>query len=177
MKEVWKDVDGYEGRYQISNKGRLKSFAQDQREGKIHNGFKTHKGYLSSKLYDGNGSSKIYPMHRLVASAFIDNPNHLPQVNHKDEDKANNQVDNLEWCTNDYNIHYGTKIQRSTESNRCCKTTSKAVYSVDNQGNIEEYASIGEAERITGIPHSNIVRHLKGRRPSCGNRHWYYQDD
>lgn len=177
MEEIWKNVDGYNGRYQISNMGRLKSFAQDRKNGKIHTGSLTHKGYLSSKLYDGNGNSHMHPMHRLVASAFIDNPNGYPQINHLDEDKTNNRADNLEWCTNDYNMNYGTRSKRAAESNRCCPTTSKAVYSVDAKGNIEEYDSICEAERQTGIAHGNIVRHLKGKRPSCGGRHWFYKEN
>lgn len=177
MDEIWKDIDGYNGRYQISNMGRLKSFAQNRDEGKIHTGSKTHKGYLSSKLYDSDGNSHTYPMHRLVASAFVDNPNGYPQVNHLDEDKTNNRADNLEWCTNDYNVNYGTRTIRAGESNRCCSSTSKPVCSVDADGNVEEYSSIGDAERLTGIHHGNIVRHLKGRRPSCGGRRWFYKDD
>ena len=109
------------------------------------------------------------------SSAFIDNPNDYPQINHIDEDKTNNRADNLEWCTNDYNMNYGTRNKRAAESNMCCPTTSRAVYSVDAEGNIEEYDSIGEAERRTGIAHGNIVRHLKGKRPSCGGRHWFYK--
>lgn len=177
MEEIWKDIDGYDGRYQISNFGRLKSFAQDRIRGKVKDGYPIGKGYRGALLRDHEGNAKFYPIHRLVASAFIDNPNNYPQVNHKDEVKTNNHVDNLEWCTNDYNAHYGTKNQRAAESNRCCSTTSKPIYSVDKDGKIEEYASIGEAERQTGCSHCNIVRHLKGRRPTCGGRRWYYSDD
>ena len=174
MTEVWKEVDGYNGRYEISNLGRLRSFAQDSKNGKIKTGNKETKGYLAVVLYDSEGNKKCYKMHRLVANAFIDNPDNLPQVNHKDENKENNSVDNLEWCTNDYNCHYGTKLQRVALANTCCKTTSKKVYSMDVDGNIEYFDSIGEAERRTGNSHCNIVMALKGRRRSCGNRKWYY---
>ena len=96
MEEIWKPVEGYNGRYEVSNHGRVKSYAQDTKKGKIKNGHPTFRGYRQILLYDGNGTKKWYPIHRLVASAFIENPDNLPQVNHKDENKANNFVDNLE---------------------------------------------------------------------------------
>ena len=174
IEEVWKPVEGYEGRYEISDHGRLKSFAQDRQQGKIKIGNINHKGYLAALLYDGKGKKNWHLIHRLVAAAFLPNPDNLPQVNHKDEVKTNNCVGNLEWCDNEYNTHYGTKIERATESNKCCPTTSKPVYSVDENGLVETYDSIGEAERQTGCSHSNIVRALKGRRNHCGNKQWFY---
>ena len=174
MKEIWKDVEGYGGRYQVSNLGRFKSFAQDRKNGKIKTGNRTKKGYMVMLLYDGNGNKKWYPVHRLVGMAFLDNPDNLPQINHKDENKENNRVDNLEWCTNEYNINYGTKNERTAKANYCCPTTSKKVYSVDADGNKEYFDSIGEAERKTGLQHGNIVKVLKHQRPLCGNREWFY---
>lgn len=174
MQEIWKEVEGYNGKYLISNLGRLKSFAQDGINGKIKMGNLTHKGYLNVLLYDSDGNKKWFPVHRLVANAFIENPDKLPQVNHKDEIKTNNCVDNLEWCTNEYNSNYGTKNERIALANMCCPTTSKKVYSVDDNGNIEYFDSIGEAERQTGNSHCNIVRALKGRGNHCGNRQWFY---
>lgn len=174
MEEVWKDVEGYNGRYQISNLGRFKSFAQDTKNGKMKEGHKIRKGYLRVLLYDGKGRKNWHQIHRLVASAFIPNPEGLEQVNHKDEVKSNNCVDNLEWCTNYYNCRYGTKIARLSEANRCCPTTSKKVYSVDENENKEYFDSIGEASRRTGLEHGNIVRTLKGKSKTCGNRQWFY---
>lgn len=92
MEELWKPVDGYNGRYKVSTYGRVISYAQDKQNGKFMTCSKTHKGYLTVALYDGNGGKKFYPVHRLVALAFIENPNNYEQVNHKDEDKANNHV-------------------------------------------------------------------------------------
>lgn len=174
MQEIWKPIEGYSGRYEISNLGRVRSYAQDKINGKIKLGNPTAKGYLTILLYDGNGNSKWCPVHRLVASAFIDNPTDLPQVNHKDENKTNNCVDNLEWCTNEYNTKYGTRSERTATANRCCETTSKKVFSIDENGNKEFFDSIGEAERQTGNSHSNIVRALKRRTNHCGKRQWFY---
>ncbi len=174
MDEIWKEIEGYDGRYQISNMGRVRSFAQDPVNGKIKTGNKNFKGYLTIVLYDKNGNKTAYPVHRLVAMAFIENPLNLPQVNHKDEVKTNNRVENLEWCDNEYNSRYGTKIARVAEANRCCPTTSLKVYSVDENGVVEYFDSIGEAERRTGSSHCNIVRALKRRRWHCGGREWYY---
>lgn len=173
MTEIWKTVEGY-SRYEVSNLGRVRSYAQDGKAGKIKYGTPTFRGYLTIRLYDGKGHKHDFPVHRLVAKHFIPNPENLPQVNHKDEDKKNNRVDNLEWCTNDYNIHYGTGIERAALANRCCKTTSVKIYSVDTDGNKVIYDSIGEAERQTGLNHSNIVRTLKGKSHSCGDRKWFY---
>lgn len=175
MNEIWKPIEGYDGRYEVSNLGRVKSYAQDSINGKIKTGNPTHKGYRSFVLYDGDGNKDTVPVHRLVASAFIPNPDDLPQVNHKDENKANNCVDNLEWCDNDYNTHYGTKIERARQSNMCCPTTSLPVCSRNPDGTITCYNSIGEAERQTGNSHCNIVRALKGRRKSCGGKEWFYK--
>lgn len=171
MEEIWKPIRNYE----VSNLGRIRSYAQSK-QGKIALGYTDHKGYKTIYLYDKPRHGKWYKVHRLVAYTFIANPNNLPQINHKDENKANNRVDNLEWCTNDYNLHYGTKISRAAETNRCCETTSKKVYSIDDNGFIEYFDSINEAERQTGICHANISRTIMGRTKHAGKREWYYTD-
>ena len=104
--EIFKDVCGYEGFYQISSLGRLKRVVGSRKP--ITKGSLTQKGYLSYKLYKDN-VKKTRVSHRLVAKAFIPNPQNLPQVNHKDGDKLNNTVDNLEWCTNYQNMSHAIK--------------------------------------------------------------------
>lgn len=108
MKEIWKNIDNYEY-YQVSNLGRIKMLSYITSDGrklkeKNRKTFINNKGYLIVNI-----KGKHFLVHRLVAQAFIPNPNNLPQINHKDENKLNNKVDNLEWCTAKYNSNYGTK--------------------------------------------------------------------
>lgn len=114
MKEIWKDITGYEGLYQISNLGRVKSLPKMVGRGvRYHVGErivkpqKTPNGYLRLHL-DKDGVRKYYSVHHLVALMFIENPNCYPCVNHKNEDKEDNKSSNLEWCTHLYNSNYGT---------------------------------------------------------------------
>lgn len=116
--EEWKDVIGYEGKYQVTATGRIRTL-NFKGTGLTKELFpiKNRWGYLTIQLYK-DGRYHHYGIHRLVALAFIPNPDNLPQVNHKDEDKTNNNVDNLEWCTAKYNSNYGTKNQRVNETKR-----------------------------------------------------------
>ena len=113
MREEWKDIKGYEGKYQVSNLGRVYSFYKKNclKPGKCKD------GYLIVRLYK-NGKGKPFYIHKLVALHFIPNPNNFPQINHRDENKSNNCVSNLEWCTRKYNMNYGTITQRVSESNK-----------------------------------------------------------
>lgn len=112
--EVFKDIPHYEGRYQISNKGTVWSVLKDR---KLKPG-KSSSGYLKVTLTDKYGKMKQESVHRLVALAFIPNPDKLPCVNHIDENKTNNDVRNLEWCSYKYNNGYGTKAERISQSRR-----------------------------------------------------------
>lgn len=117
MIEIWKDILGYEGLYQVSNLGNVRSLNY-RRSGKtklLKQG--TDNGYKRVEL-SKNGKKKKYWVHRLVAIAFISNPNNYKEVNHKDEDKSNNNVNNLEWCTREYNNNYGTRNKRTSESHK-----------------------------------------------------------
>ena len=107
MKEIWKDIKDYPN-YQVSNLGNVKNIKTN----KILKPFNTSNEYLKVAL-SKNGISKQFFIHRIVAKAFIPNPNNLPEVNHiKEFEKTNNKVDNLEWCNHSYNQNYGTRNKR-----------------------------------------------------------------
>ena len=166
-KEEWKDIITHKGLYQISNLGRVRNS-----KGKILNGYTNNKGYQMIHLRAKN-KSKLYSIHRLVAETFIPNPLNLPQVNHKDENKLNNDVSNLEWCTHKYNINYGTGNKRRS------KTKINSTYNVKSVQCVETgiiYASIREAERQTGIDNSQIsaVCNYKKNYKTAGGYHWKY---
>ena len=133
--EIWKDIDGYEGLYQISNEGRVKSLKYNHtNEEKFLKAKRNRNGYLLVGLCkDGKPKKKL--VHRLVAEAFIENPNGLPQVNHKDENKMNNCVENLEWCDASYNTNYGTRNERSAKA-RTNGKRSKQVCQYDLNWNL-----------------------------------------
>ena len=121
MIEEWRPVVGYEGLYEVSNTGRVRSvdrYVVDSLghrrfyKGKVLSIVKNKNGYLLINLYCNEKNKKCL-VHRLVAEAFVSNPDNLPEVNHKDEDKTNNRVDNLEWCSRKYNVNFGTaRIRR-----------------------------------------------------------------
>lgn len=117
--EEWRDIEGYEGLYQISNLGRVKSLERIDGNNhpvkeKIIKPYKTIGGYIQICLWK-NGKVKHFQIHRLVAQAFIPNPNNLPECNHKDENPLNNCADNIEWCDHKYNINYGTRTEKASE--------------------------------------------------------------
>ena len=119
-KEIWKDIPGYEGSYQVSNYGRVKRLEHKTPNNiplseKISTQFKNQSGYMIVIL-SKNGEGKQLQVHRLVAQAFIPNPDKLPFVNHKDENPLNNNVENLEWCTAKYNSNYGTLKERQSKN-------------------------------------------------------------
>lgn len=118
--EEWRDIEGFEGRYQVSNLGRVRSFARKSyKTPKILKDTHDTDGYCMVNLCDAKHGTKnkISKVHRLVAKAFIDNPNGFPEVNHIDENKSNNRADNLEWCTTQYNLTYGNRLNCTYGSN------------------------------------------------------------
>ena len=175
-KEYWKSVVGYEGLYEVSNWGRVKSFDTYRKgingsirccKGKIIKYQKTKHGYLQVGLWK-NGQCKHYYVHRLVAEAFIPNPNNLPIINHKDENKQNNIVSNLEWCTYQYNNTYGKmNINRNKQK--------KKILQYDLEGNfIKEWESIAECNR-NGFLQSKIILCCQGERKTHKGFIWRYK--
>lgn len=158
MEEVWKDIEGYEGLYQVSNKGNVKSLKNNKGKykEKLLKQSKESNGYLKVTLRK-KYKKKTYLVHRLVAKAFIENPNKLPCVNHKDECKTNNVVSNLEWCTYKYNSNYGTHIKRVSESQINDPNKSKQVYQYTKDGElISVWKSTSECGR-NGYNFGNVA--------------------
>ena len=165
MEEVWEKVPEFENYYQVSNLGRVKSFHRDK-TGRLCKFSKNHHGYLSVALIHNN-KKKLVKVHRLVASVFLANPDNLPQINHKDEDVTNNAVNNLDWCTSEYNINYGNR------NIKMAKTQSKPVLQYDLDFNfIKKWNSIKEA-----ADYLNINRNGRGHITECcqGKRHKAYK--
>jgi hypothetical protein len=143
MKEIWKDVIGYEGHYKVSNKGRVRSLTRYIKhpihkkiriKGKILKLENNRLGYKSIRLCKDGGSRKHF-VHRLVCRAFVDNPKNKPQVNHLDANPANNCVDNLEWCTQSENIKYAYDIGnkcKEGEKNHMTHLTDKDILDIRN---------------------------------------------
>ena len=176
-KEYWKPVVGYEGLYMVSNWGRVKSFDRWVKsrngsvrfcKGRILKPLTSSSGYLCVNLYKNN-IKKEYLVHRLVAEAFIDNPDNLSQVNHRDENKLNNNVDNLEWCDAKYNINFGTCIERRS------KKKSKPVlqYTLDGEF-VREWPSTMEAAR-NGFNQGNIWMCCQGKLKTYKGYIWKYK--
>lgn len=160
--EIWKDVSGYEGRYIVSTLGHIKNVKRN----KLLKPTIDSKGYSNVKLYMNNIQSKTHKVHRLVASAFLSNPDNKPQVNHKDENRTNNRVDNLEWCTNKYNCNYGNHS----------KHLSKPILQFDKNGNyIRKWNGASEAGRTLNICIQSIQKCCKSKRFSAGGYVWKYE--
>jgi len=171
-KRVWKPVVGYEGIYEVSDCGEVRSIPHAVNccigprtiPGKMLKQSKSKKtGYLSVCLSNGN-KKKMALVHRLVAMAFIPNVNNHPQINHKDENKSNNTVENLEWCTSKYNNNYGTIKQRISAKNKISKC--KPVSQILNGTVIDIFPSTISARHITDPGHIGAC--CNGKRKSAG---------
>ena len=160
MQEIWKDIAGYDGKYQVSNFGNVRT--NDYCGKGITCLLKQSNNGQGYRIVRLNGKVKL--VHRVVAETFIPNPNGLPQVNHIDEIRNNNCVDNLEWCTPWENMmHNGHNRNR-------------AVIAITKDGHTERYKSSKDASDILGITQSAISQALNGKNKTAGGREWFFND-
>ena len=167
MNEIWKDIAKYEGIYQVSSLGRIKSLLYGKE--KILKTRKSKQGYELINL-----KGKTHRVHTLVANAFLQNPNNFKEINHKDENKCNNKAENLEWCSRKYNCNYG-KLP-----SKVAKRFSKAVMLIDEKSELQPimpFESAMMAERLMGIDHSSIIKCCKGKIKTAGGFTWRYIDE
>jgi len=165
--ELWKSVQGYEGLYEVSNLGRVRSARRQGSQGMIIKTRKCNKGYDVVSLCK-TGKYHTALVHRLVAQSFIENPNSYPCVNHKDENKGNNHADNLEWCSYSYNNVYGTGPERRV------KARYKQCVGTWPDGTERYYQSCTIASRETGIAQGNIWGACNGLWKHAGGITWRY---
>ena len=176
--EVWRPVRDFEGLYEVSNLARVRSldiktyqrfpsgvFSYVTRKGVMKKQY-INRGYLSVRLNkDGVGFTKF--VHRLVAEAFVPNPDNLPEVNHKDEDRTNNLPRNLEWCTNLYNVNYGTGKYRKTENYR------KQIEQLTLDGqHVAYFESARQCARVTTYKQAALWQALNGKTKTAYGYQW-----
>ncbi len=173
--ETWKPVKGYEGLYEVSNKGNVRSvdrYVMNGKgycllKGKPRKIYHNSKGYLKTELHK-NGQGKQYFIHRLVANAFIPNPNNLPYIDHINTIRDDNRAINLRWCT-----HKENSNNPLTKEHFSYRKTNKSVYYIDEQGKKISFKSMAEAERKIGCSHSTIAKALKENRPAYGIQFYF----
>lgn len=172
----WRPIAGYEGKYWVSNDGRVKNEFGEKRQ------YKRKNGYMQVAL-----GSNTYFVHRLVAQAFIPNPNNLPQINHKNEVKDDNRVENLEWCSPTYQNRYGSRTKRQMETLRltCAKNQRRervrkkpvirTSFDRETSGStVEVYESVAEASRQVGLSYATIRQCCLGELRTAGGAYWNY---
>lgn len=180
MEEIWKDIKGYEGVYQVSNLGRVKSLPRLHKF--AHGYYMTKEKILSPRICGKqreylavalqiDGKTKQYKVHRLVAIAFIPNPYGYNEINHKDENKGNNKMDNLEWCTRSYNVNYGSRI----EKHRKALIKPVVAYSKTYEF-VKEFDSLVDASKFAKVDATNISRACRKEGRISGGYLWKYKN-
>ena len=157
IKEIWQDIAGYEGHYQISNTGKIYSIKCNR----MLKQSDLNKGYHTVKL-QRNGTKKMFRVHRLVAMTFIQNPNGLQEVNHIDEDKSNNSVTNLEWVNHIDNVNHGTRNSRASVSLKIAR--ARPIVAIFKNGTTKTYTSASECAKLLGLSAGNINSVIRGSR-------------
>lgn len=178
--EEWRDIIGWEGLYQVSNLGRVKSLPRLHKY--VHGEYLSkerilsprvcggQREYLSVALYRGKGAVQR-KIHRLVAMAFISNPKGYKEVNHIDENKRNNMASNLEWCSRSYNVNYGRRIEKQSAH------LQKAVLAFTRRGKfVARFKSIKDAAAWAGVDGSNVSRAIK-RDSVSGGYKWRFENE
>lgn len=198
-REEWRPVKGYEGLYEVSSFGRVRSVDRNvryvngnihHRKGKFLSQYIRPDGYVQIEISKDNNKRQV-TAHRLVAEAFIPNPDNLPQVNHRNEDKTANYPDNMEWCNSKYNNNFGTKPQRISKKLSGRNHTNVSIlkmretkrskmkpvlqYTLDGEF-VAEYESQRAAQRQTGTNESHIGRCCRGECNYAGGFIWRYKD-
>lgn len=197
LNETWKPVKGYEGLYEVSNLGNVRSVDRYVMngnrccllKGKPIKAYPNSNGYLMADLYK-NSQRTHYLIHRLVANAFIPNPNNLPCIDHIDRNYLNNSADNLRWCTQKENCnnpltreYANIKIRSKEVQEKRLATKRKKqsygceipVYYIDEDGSKRSFKSMAEAQRQTNVHHSCIALSINKKRPISG-RQWYKEE-
>lgn len=176
LEEVWKDIPGYVGYYQVSNLGRVRSLSRIVARktgslfinGKLLKQYNTNKGRLEVHLCR-NGKWVHWLVHRIVATTFLPNPHNLPQINHLNGDPRDNRLDNLEWCDQSRNeLH---KIHELGHTNNSLLSSPRKVMLVEQ--NIV-FASLGEASRKSGVPLHTLFSRLQSGKSDPNGNHWEY---
>ena len=185
MNEVWKDIPNYENLYQVSNLGRVKSLKKEKKrknnckqtfQEKILSQGLGENGYLTVQLFK-NKIGKTFTVHKLIAQTFISNPNNYVCINHKDENKLNNCVDNLEWCTYKYNNNYNSKSKK-IRLKLINGKLSKRVLQYDLQDNfIKEWESTREIERVLNYKNQSISACCLNKNKTSYGYKWCYKKD
>ena len=179
--ETWKGVVGYEGLYEVSNKGNVYSVERMDALGREQGGLVlkpkyNNRGYLMVSLYK-NGKLKNRTVHRIVAEAFIPNPKGFLEINHKDENKSNNEIFNLEWCTREHNVKYGTSIERISKKVRAVNigTGEVVTFNSTQDAGRKGYSASGVSRACRGTYKTDTGKLVGGDGRTYKGYKWSYE--